>query len=208
VAVSAWAQVVKGSISGTVIDTSGAVVPDAQITATSQETSEHYSAVTDHAGLFHIALVSVGTYVVEVSKTGFKSLTLNGLNVQASQNAGLGTIMIEVGQTTTTVEVSAAPALMQTTQSQVTDTVSSSTIQAFPAINLNNGLDILALQTPGVVATRDLGLSNSNGMDFGNNGIRGRNNDQQVEGQNNNENSVTGPKFSWRILTSCRNTRL
>jgi hypothetical protein len=195
VAIPARAQVVKGSISGTVVDTTGAVVPDAEITATSQETGELYHAVTDHAGLFHIALVSVSTYAVEVSKTGFKALTLNGVIVQASQDAGLGNLTLEVGQTTTTVEVSAAPALMQTTQAQVTNTVSSSTIQAFPAINLNNGLDILALQTPGVVATRDLGFSNSNGMSFGNNGIRGRNNDQQVDGQNNNDNSVAGPQI-------------
>lgn len=191
--VPAAAQVVKGSISGTVVDSTGAVVPDAQITATSGETGAHYSTVTDQAGLFHIALVAIGTYTVEVSKTGFRSETLNNVGVQSSQDAGLGTITLEVGQTTTTVEVTAAPPLMETTQTQVTNTVSSSTIQSFPGINLNNGLDMLALQVPGVVATRDLGFSNSNGMDFGNNGIRGRNNDQQIDGQNNNDNSVGGP---------------
>ena len=189
------AQVVKGSISGTVVDASGAVVPDAQITATSRETGEHYSTVTDQTGLFHIALVGIGTYTVEVTKTGFRSLTLSNVAVNASQDAGLGNLTLEVGQTTASVEVTAAPPLMETTQAQVTNTVSSSAIQSFPGVNLNNGLDILALQTPGVVASRDLGFSNSNGMDFANNGLRGRNNDQQIDGQNNNDNSVTGPSL-------------
>ncbi|HXJ91949.1 MAG TPA: TonB-dependent receptor [Terriglobia bacterium] len=194
-AVPASGQVVKGSISGTVVDATGAVVPGAEIAASNRETGAQYSTVTDQSGLFHIALVGIGSYTVEVRKTGFRALTLGDVSVQASQDAALGNLTLEIGQATTSVEVTAAPPLMETTQAQVTNTVSSSTIQSFPGINLNNGLDVLALQTPGVVATRDLGFSNSNGMDFGNNGIRGRNNDQQIDGQNNNDNSVAGPSL-------------
>src|SRR5205814_1776080 len=53
----------------------------------------------------------------------------------------------------------------------------------------------LALQIPGVVNNRDLGFSNTNGVGFAVNGIRGRNNDQQIDGQNNNDNSVAGPSM-------------
>jgi Carboxypeptidase regulatory-like domain len=110
--------VVKGSISGTVVDSSGAVVPSAEITATSRETGEHNSTVTDNTGLFHIALVTIGTYTVEVSKTGFRNLTLAEVGVQVSQDAGLGTLTLEIGQATSTVEVTAAPPLMETTQAR------------------------------------------------------------------------------------------
>jgi hypothetical protein len=55
------------------------------------------------------------------------------------------------------------------------------------------GLDNLALTVPGVVNNRDLGFSNTNGTGFAVNGLRGRNNDQQIDGQNNNDNSVGGP---------------
>jgi hypothetical protein len=48
---------------------------------------------------------------------------------------------------------------------------------------------------PGVAASRDLALSNSNGVDFTVNGLRGRSNDQQIDGQNNNDNSVGGPSI-------------
>jgi hypothetical protein len=194
-AIPAPGQVVKGSISGSVVDSSGALVPGAQISAINRDTGEHYTTMTDQTGLFHIALVGIGSYTLEVSKTGFRTLTLANVAVNASQDAGLGNLTLEVGQATATVEVTAAPPLMETTQAQVTNSFSSSSIQSFPGVNLNNGLDILALQTPGVVMSRDLGFSNSNGVDFANNGIRGRNNDQQIDGQNNNDNSVTGPSM-------------
>ncbi len=55
-------------------------------------------------------------------------------------------------------------------------------------------LDNLALFVPGVVSARDNGFSNTNGGGgFSVNGLRGRNNDQQIDGQNNNDNSVAGP---------------
>ncbi|HEV2177003.1 MAG TPA: TonB-dependent receptor [Terriglobia bacterium] len=189
----ALAQVVKGSISGSVVDSTGAVVPGATIKATSESTGEQYTGVTDQAGQFHLALVSVGTYKVEIGQSGFKTLTLTGVGVSASQDASLGSVKLEVGQTTTTVEVSAAPPLIETTQAQVTNTVSNAGIQAFPGLSLAQGLDFLALQVPGVVNNRDLGFSNTNGPGFAVNGLRGRNNDQQIDGQNNNDNSVGGP---------------
>ena len=55
-------------------------------------------------------------------------------------------------------------------------------------------MDNLALFVPGVVSARDNGFSNTNGGGgFSVNGLRGRNNDQQIDGQNNNDNSVAGP---------------
>src|SRR5579862_8107594 len=72
----AGAQVVKGSISGTVLDAHGAVIPRADIQATNQSTGEQYATLTDDTGLFHLALVSIGTYNVAISKEGFKTLTL------------------------------------------------------------------------------------------------------------------------------------
>ncbi len=55
-------------------------------------------------------------------------------------------------------------------------------------------MDNLALFVPGVVSARDNGFSNTNGgQGFSSNGLRGRNNDQQIDGQNNNDNSVGGP---------------
>jgi len=186
------AQVVKGSISGSVIDSSGAVVPGAQIKTTEQSRGEQYTSVTDATGLFHIALVGIGTYKLEISKEGFRTLTMT-VSVQAAQDTGIGTMTLELGTTTTTVEVTGASPIVQTTQSQITNTVSATTLESFPGTSLAQGMDFLALQVPGVVSSRDNNMANTNGVGFTVNGIRGRNNDQQIDGQNNNDNSVTGP---------------
>ena len=114
--------------------------------------------------------------------------------MQASRDAGLGSLTLEVGQFTIRIEVTAAPPLLENTQAQVNTSFSSSTLQTFPGLALNLGLDFLALQAPGVVNNRDLGsFANRNGVGFAVNGLRSRNNDQQIDGQNNNDNSVAGP---------------
>jgi Carboxypeptidase regulatory-like domain len=187
------AQLVKGSISGTVTDSTGAVISTAQVVATNTATGQVASTTTDSSGLFKLALLPVGNYTLKVSKTGFRTTAVGAVTVAAGADTGEGTIRLEVGGTSETVEVSAATPLVESTQAQVSDTFSTTQLQNIPGVQENEGLDNLALLLPGVSASRDLGYSNSNGVDFAVNGIRGRNNDQQIDGQNNNDNSVGGP---------------
>src|SRR5207248_9615436 len=64
----------------------------------------------------------------------------------------------------------------------------------YAVVQENPRLDNQAVFVPGVSTARDNGFSNSNGGGgFSSNGLRGRNNDQQIDGQNNNDNSVGGP---------------
>ncbi len=189
----AEAQVVLGSISGTVVDPSGAAVPGAEVTSTNTATHQVSVTKTDSSGVFHLLLLPVGTYNLSISKQGFRQSTLSGVQVNAAADTGLGTIRLEVGEVTTTVEVSAAPPLLESTQAQISNTISNTTIMQFPGVMENQGLDFLALQLPGVVQSRDNSFSNANGVGFAVNGVRGRNNDQQIDGQNNNDNSVAGP---------------
>jgi Carboxypeptidase regulatory-like domain len=190
---SVRAQVVLGSISGSVIDQSGAAVPGADVRITNTATHQASATKTDAMGLFHLALLPVGSYDLELSKEGFRQLALTNVEVNAAADTGLGSLKLEVGQVTTSVEVSAAPPLLETTQAQITNTVNNTAIAQFPGAMENQGLDFLALQFPGVVASRDNNFSNYNGVGFSVNGIRGRNNDQQIDGQSNNDNSVAGP---------------
>src|SRR3984885_816253 len=192
--VSATAQVSKGSISGTVIDPSGAVVSGAEVRATDLATNQVLSTNSDNSGLFKLPLLAVGTYKVEVSKSGFRKAEVTGVDVTPGVDTGLGGVKLEVGATTDTVEVSAATPLVETTQAQVTNSFDSQMLSNLPGVQENQGLDTLAVLLPGISASRDLGFSNSNGGGgFTSNGLRGRNNDQQVDGQNNNDNSVGGP---------------
>ena len=188
-------QVVKGSISGSVVDPQGAVVSGAQVTAKNIETGVSFTTTSDSSGLYRLNLLPTGTYNVEVKAQGFKTATSNGVVVAAGRDSGLGAIHMSVGETSTTVEVTAEAPLIETTQSQISSTFSGQTLSTFAGIQENQGLDRLALFVPGVVATRSDNFSNTNNGGFSSNGLRGRNNDQEIDGQNNNDNSVGGPSL-------------
>src|SRR5215813_4442150 len=189
-------QVLKGSISGTVVDPQGAVIPGAQVTATNISTTGVITTKTDRAGLFRLNLIPAGTYKVEVLAPGFKTAVQNNIQVTAGADSGLGEIHLSVGEASATVEVIDTVPLIETTQAQVTNTFSGTTLQTFPGVQENQGLDNVALFVPGVSSMRDAGFSNVNGgLGFSVNGLRGRNNDQQIDGQNNNDNSVGGPSL-------------
>jgi len=192
--IPSFGQVLKGSISGTAVDQQGAVVSGAQVKATNVATNNVLTTTTDNSGLFRFSLIPAGTYKIEVSAQGFKTAQQNDILVVAGQDRGLGSLKLTVGEASTTIEVAATAPLIETTQAQVTNTFSGTTLTTFAGIQENQGLDNLALFVPGVVSVRDNGFSNTNGgQGFSSNGLRGRNNDQQIDGQNNNDNSVGGP---------------
>ncbi|HWZ41911.1 MAG TPA: TonB-dependent receptor [Candidatus Saccharimonadales bacterium] len=186
-------QVIKGSISLTVTDPQGAVVPGAQIKVKSVDTGVVFTTTSDSAGLARLNLLPAGTYTIEITAKGFKTALENNVTVGSGQDSGLGSVKMTVGETSTTVEVTTDTPLIDTAQSQITSTFSGATLETFAGIQENQGLDRLALFVPGVVATRSDNFSNTNGGGFSSNGLRGRNNDQEVDGQNNNDNSVGGP---------------
>jgi len=187
-------QVLKGSISGTVEDPQGAVVPGAQVKATNTATGATLTTTSDNSGSFRFNLIPAGNYKVNVSAQGFQTASQDNILVSAGRDSGLGTFRLTVGETSTTIEVTSAAPLIETTQSQVTNTFSGATLSTFAGIQENQGLDNLALFVPGVSSVRDQAFSNTNGgQGFSVNGLRGRNNDQQIDGQNNNDNSVGGP---------------
>jgi len=186
------AQVLKGSISGTATDPEGAVIPGATVKATNVATGAVYNTTTDASGLFRFSLIPAGEYKVDISAANFNSAVQNGIQVIAGRDSGLGTVRLAVGQASTTVEVTATAPLIESTQSQVTNTFSGVQLSTFAGIQENQGLDNLALFVPGVSSSRDNNFSNFNGgTGFSSNGLRGRNNDQQIDGQNNNDNAAT-----------------
>ena len=73
-----------GTISGTVHDATGAVVPGAAITATNIGTNQSRPAVTDHAGQYVLPLLPLGEYHVRVEKDGFALFVQQGITLQAN----------------------------------------------------------------------------------------------------------------------------
>lgn len=190
----AHGQVTKGSISGTVLDQSSAVVTGAQVKATGLQTGVVIDTITDKSGNFRFSLINPGAYKVRITKPGFSPMVVNNVTVNTGQDSGMGTIVLAVAGVSATVEVTDTyTPLIETTQAQVTTSFDNVAMQQLSGISDDVGLDNLALLTPGVNSSRDNNFSNTNGASFDVNGLRGRNNDQQIDGQNNNDNSVAGP---------------
>jgi Carboxypeptidase regulatory-like domain len=187
------AQVVSGSISGTVVDASGAAITGAFVDIKATDTGATSHAFTSDTGYFRFVLLPIGNYDVTVSKDGFRKTSLSSLKVSANQEYAIGTINLEVGPQTAIVEVTAPPPLVEATQAQVTTDITGPELATYSGTGENQGLDMMTLTIPGIVNSRDNNFANTNGVGFSVNGIRGRSNDQQIDGQNNNDNSVTGP---------------
>lgn len=187
------AQVVNGSISGSVLDPSGAVVLGAEVMATNTATGTFSSTASDGAGLFRFAALPVGNYHLEVTKEGFRKYVISGVRVSAGVDYGVGAIALSLGPASEVITVAAAPPLVERTEAQISTSFSSQILTTFAGLQENYGLDSLALLLPGVNNTRDDSAANQNGVGFSVNGLRGRSNDQQIDGQNNNDPSVGGP---------------
>jgi hypothetical protein len=137
-----------GTITGTVTDSSGAVIAGAKVTATRVETGVSQSTVTTSIGSYTIPSLMVGTYNVAAETTGFKSGTATDVTLDVAQQREVNFILVPAG-VTQTVEVNAAPALLNTTNATLANVVSSEQVENLPL----NGRNIEGLMTmqPGVV---------------------------------------------------------
>jgi hypothetical protein len=182
-----------GSISGTVVDPQKAVIPGANVTAVQSETGSVFTTKTTGEGYFLLANLPIGTYTLTVEANKFSSLKINNVDVNSGQNHNVGSQALKIGASAETVTVEAAAPLIETTSAQIGGTFDTLEISQLP--NAGAGFDNLALYVPGVVNTGSTNFSNTNGAAIGNNGLRGRSNNFQIDGQANNDNSVAGPSI-------------
>jgi hypothetical protein len=184
--------ITTGTISGTVTDSSGAVIPGAHVMAVGTSTGITLSSTSKGDGNYTFTNVPIGSYTVTVSAPGFTDYKAQDVAVSSGNTLALGKAVLSTGSATQEVTVSSAAALVDTTQAQVSSTFASEQLENLP---LNNGFDQVALLVPGVVQTHDNSFSNSNGASFSANGQRGRSNNFELDGQANNDNSVGGPQI-------------
>ena len=123
--VFAQTSVSDGSISGTVTDASGAVVPNAKVTMTGP-TGQTVHATTSGAGTYSSGALVPGTYSVRAEAKGFKTTQLS-VDVQVNNTAN-GSIKLEIGQESTVVEVQASEVGVNTEQAEVQGVLTASQI--------------------------------------------------------------------------------
>src|SRR5690348_3569774 len=132
----AQAQAVTGTISGTVTDETGAVVPGATVVATDTATGINTTATSNSDGAFSFAKLPIGTYDVTASKAGFQTFKLAGviLNVGAVYTVKA---QLSVSGNTSTVTVEANALQVQTQNTQLGAVITGNDISNMPLINRN-----------------------------------------------------------------------
>jgi outer membrane receptor protein involved in Fe transport len=184
--------IATGSLSGTVVDPSGAVVPGAKVTAVNTATNTASAGETNGEGLFALRSLPPGTYKVTIEAPNFRTVILDNVDVFVSRDNYLGVSKLELGKVGETVQVEGAVPLVESTTSQVTTSFDTKAVADLP---LSGSFDALTLFVPGIADSGDNSFSNSNGASFSSNGLRGRSNNFQIDGQSNNDNSVAGPSI-------------
>ena len=146
---SLLAQTSSGTISGRVVDPSGAAIANAQVTLTSQLTSQKVTTATEASGDFVFASVQPGIFSVTVTAPGFKQFDKVGLQLSASARLSAGTLQLQVGAETQTVTVTTEGAPVQSESGERSAMLDSNELQHLST----PGRDALALVRllPGVV---------------------------------------------------------
>ncbi len=187
-ACSAHAQVISGDVVGTVIDKTGAVVPNATISAVNTGTSISYDSVANSVGEYRISNLPVGTYNITATAPNFAKTTVTGFKVELNKTNNLQ-ITLELTTTTTSIEVVGGSESLDTTTANITTTFSEKAMADLPAASQGLGVLNLSLLSAGVGSSGGLGVGT--GPSIG--GQRPRNNSFTIEGVDNNNKSVTGP---------------
>lgn len=190
-AIAVMAQATTGSLRGTVTDANGGVVAGATVTVKNQATNSSTTATTSSEGTFDVTFLQPGEYSVTVEATNFKRAVKNGVPVKIGV-VNTASIALEAGNVSETVTVVAGTEEIVRDQSQVSNTIEARRIQELPSNGAGGGIDTLALLAPGVIANR-AGGTNTNGTGLSVNGNRGRSNNFQIDGSDNNDLSVAGP---------------
>ncbi|MBV9082669.1 MAG: carboxypeptidase regulatory-like domain-containing protein [Acidobacteriaceae bacterium] len=181
-------QQTSGNIQGTIYDQSGATLPGAAVVARNISTGVENSTVSTSSGEYRIQNLLAGKYSVVVDAGGFTKSAVNDIAVDINQTVTVN-VTLQIGKSSTTVEVNTSAAAIDTTTSQIQTTFEAKQATDLPSASSGSGVINLALLSAGV--TTPGGAGYGTGPSVG--GQRPTNNNFTIEGVDNNVLSVTGP---------------
>ena len=180
----ALAQVDQGSITGTITDSSGAIIPGATVTATNVDTGLTFSRSTNGAGEYTFNPLKIGNYTLKVSAPGFESVERSNIRVDVSDRVGLN-LKLKPGNVSQTVEVT-SEAPLQTEDASTGQVFTTSQLEDLPLLDRN--YLFLATLTTGVNAPNQGNTQTSGSGGFSSNGSRVSQNNFILDGVDNNSN--------------------
>jgi len=184
---SASAQKTSGTITGTVTDPSGAVVPSATVSVVSERTGAAREAMTNEQGSFSFPELQPGTYSITVNKAGFKKLSLRGVELHVADVTNLN-LKIDMGAASETVMVESSAVSVNTSTGDVSNIMLGEQVRELPM----NGRNFVQLTTlvPGAAVGEAFDNKNKGlfaGVDISFSGSPSVNNQWTVDGAGNND---------------------
>ncbi len=186
---AALAQQSSGAISGRVLDSQGAAIAGATVTARNPETGLVRTGTTDSAGMYRLAALPVGVYEVRIARAGFDTISRKDVDVKVAQTQLIDG-RLQVAAIAQEVTVTAAAPLVDATNSSVGQVVDPRRVQDLPI----NGRQFanLAATLPGVGLAFHSDPSKGTNYAPLINGGAGRNINYQIDGGDNNDDTVGG----------------
>jgi hypothetical protein len=163
---TAWGQTSTGTITGSITDTSGAMIAGAKVQIVNTGTNAKVDVSTNLEGTYTAPLLPPGSYKVAVAASGFKGFEQAGIQLQVQQQARVN-IVLQVGAMTESVTIQGDAALVEATTSSIGRVVDNKRILELP-LNTRNVYSLVNL-TPGVTG----GIGNAhNAVSYSVNGAR------------------------------------
>jgi hypothetical protein len=177
------AQVLYGSLTGTVTDSSDAAVPGATITITNKATGAVRTAATNDQGGYNIPTVQGGLYTLKITKDGFRTVVQDNVEVLVNSTARVD-MKLQLGQVAETINVEAGVATLQTDRAEVKAEISSKTLTEIPVSGQRN-YQSLFITLPGISppgTPHSVPSNPSRAMSFSVNGANTASNNTRIDG--------------------------
>jgi hypothetical protein len=190
-----FSQATDSILVGTVTDPAGAVVPNAAVTVINRATNVKYTSVANSSGEYRVNNIPAGQYDVKATAQGFTTATVSDVEMQLNHTTTIN-VSLAVGAVTTTVEVNASGASIDTATAQVQNTFDATQAVDQPSAGFSkvvNGAGIYNLSLLGSGVASSGGVGQGTGPSVA--GQRPENNSFNIDGVPNNSGYSTGPEI-------------
>lgn len=194
----AYAQL-TAQISGTIQDSTGAVVPIAEVTVTNENTGIQWEAKVNQSGIYTVPLLQPGLYRINVRANGFRPVSRTGVELRVAQTAQLD-FTLELGTSSESITVTEQIPLLDAGSNAIGAVVDPQQVEALPMLGRNS--NALVTLVPGVRATRQTTLNavlESHYQFFSINGSRPNQSQFMLDGGNNTNLTFNGPEYSPQV---------
>ncbi len=206
-ALTGSAQTSSGSIAGTVVDSQQAAVANATVTLIEPERNISIVAKTDSEGRFVFPQVLPGKYTLSVENPGFKKAERKDLTLLANDKISAGTISLEIGTVSESVEVSAEALTLKTESAERSAALTNKELENV-AVNSRSYLQLAGL-LPGVVSTANLNTGGHAGLaNISANGARFDQNNLTLDGIGNVDTGNNGDQLATVSLDSVQEFKM